>query len=167
LARRCPSAQVLAALARALRLSGAGRQHLFILAGQPPWAAGHITASLTPGVRRLLDQLDAAFSVYDAAWNLIAWNPLWAAFEAYAVADLRSATARYPDDANLRRLVADLRAASSRFAALWDARGVGVHQADRKTRPAPGGRAGHPRLRCPHRPGRRPADRRLYGGAGK
>ena len=164
-----PSAQVLAALARALRLSGAERQHLFTLAGQPPPAAGHITASLTPGVQRLLDQLGAAVSVYDAAWNLIAWNPLWAAlmgdpsarrgpdrnvlwryftgqpgrvthapdqeaaFEASAVADLRSATARYPDDANLRRLVADLRAASSRFAARWDARGVGAHQADRKT----------------------------------
>ena len=38
-----------------------------------------------------------------------------------------------PTTRNLRRLVADLRAASSRFAALWDARGVGVHQADRKT----------------------------------
>ena len=164
-----PSAQVLAALARALQLSGAESQHLFTLAGQPPPAAGHITASLTPGVQRLLDQLDAAVSLYDAAWNLVAWNPLWAAlmgdpsvrrgpdrnvmwrhfagqpgrvthtpqqqaaFEASAVADLRSATARYPEDASLRRLVADLRAVSSRFAALWDARGVGVHQADRKT----------------------------------
>ena len=164
-----PSAQVLAALARALRLSDAERQHLFILAGQPLPAAGHIAASLTPGVQRLLDQLDAAVGVYDPAWNLIAWNSLWAAlmgdpsarrgrdrnvlwrhftgqpgrvrhapeqeaaFEASAVADLRSATARYPEDAGLRRLVADLCAASSRFAALWEARAVGAHQADRKT----------------------------------
>ena len=164
-----PSVQVLTALARALRLSDAERQHLFALAGQPPPAAGYITVTLTPGVQRLLDQLDTAIGVYDPAWNLIAWNSLWAAlmgdpsarrgpdrnllwrhftgqpgrvthspeqeaaFEASAVADLRSATARYPDDANLRRLVADLRAASGRFAALWEARGVGIHQADRKT----------------------------------
>jgi len=164
-----PSAQVLTALARALRLSDAERQHLFTLAGQPPPAAGHITAGLTPRVQRLLDQLEVAVGCYDPAWNLIAWNPLWAAlmgdpserrgrdrnllwrhftgqpgrvthspeqeaaFEASAVADLRSATARYPQDAGLRRLVADLCAASSRFAALWKARAVGVHQADHKT----------------------------------
>ncbi len=165
-----PSAQVLAALARALRLSEAERLHLFTLAGQPLPATGHIRSSLTPGLQRLVDQLDGtAVSVYDAAWTLIAWNPLWAAlmgdpsalrgrdrnvmwrhftgqpgrvthtpqqqaaFEASAVADLRSATARYPNDANLRQLVADLRAASTRFAGLWDARAVGMHQADRKT----------------------------------
>jgi transcriptional regulator with XRE-family HTH domain len=165
-----PSAQVLTALARALRLSDAERQHLFTLAGQPPPAAGHINSSLTPGLQRLLDQLDGtAVSVYDAAWTLIAWNPLWAAlmgdpsalrgrdrnvlwrhftgqpgrvahtpeqqaaFEASAAADLRSATARYPKDADLRRLVADLRDASPRFAELWDARAVGAHEADRKT----------------------------------
>jgi hypothetical protein len=56
-----------------------------------------------------------------------------AAFEASAVADLRAATARYPDDGNLRRLVADLRAASPRFADLWDARAVGTHEMDHKT----------------------------------
>ena len=165
-----PSAQVLAALARALQLSEAERRHLFTLAGLPPPAAGQIRASLTPGVQRLLDQLDGtAVSVYDAAWTLIAWNPLWAAlmgdpsvlhgrdrnvlwrhftgqpgrvthtpeqqaaFEASAVADLRSATARYPQDAYLRRLVADLRAASARFAGLWGAGAVGMHEADRKT----------------------------------
>ena len=198
-----PSAQVLAALARALRLSGAERQYLFTLAGQPPPAAGHITASLTPGVQRLLDQLDAAVSVYDAAWNLIAWNPLWAAlmgdpsarrgpgrnvlwryftgqpgrvthapdqeaaFEAAAVADLRSATGRYPDDAKP--------AAAGRRSARGQqpVRGpVGRPRRRRppggpQDRPAPGGRAGHPGLRCPHRPGQRSADRRLHGGARK
>jgi hypothetical protein len=56
-----------------------------------------------------------------------------AAFEASAVADLKSATARYPRDAGLRRLIADLRAASARFARLWDTGAVGVHEADRKT----------------------------------
>jgi hypothetical protein len=36
-------------------------------------------------------------------------------------ADLRMTVARYPDDARLRRLVADLRAASTRFDELWQA----------------------------------------------
>jgi hypothetical protein len=56
-----------------------------------------------------------------------------ASFAASTVADLRSAVARYPDDGDLRRLVADLRAASPRFAGLWDAGAVGAHEADRKT----------------------------------
>jgi transcriptional regulator with XRE-family HTH domain len=165
-----PSPQVLAALARALRLSDVERQHLFQLAGQPIPAAGQMPAHLTPGVQRLLDQLDGTpVAVYDAGWTLLAWNHLWAAllgdpstlhgrdrnvlwrhfagsggrvshtgagnavFEASAVGDLRSATARYPDDGNLRRLVTDLRAASPRFAELWDARAVGTHEMDHKT----------------------------------
>lgn len=43
-----------------------------------------------------------------------------AGFEAGIVADLRLTSARYPADRGLRRLVADLRAASPRFAELWD-----------------------------------------------
>ena len=165
-----PSAQVLGALGRALRLSREEQDHLFRLAGQAPPRAGHITAQLTPGVQRLLDQLAGVpVSVNDAAWNLIAWNPLWAAltgdpsaltgrdrnvlwrhftgqparvvqtpedearFQESSVADLRSATARYPDDADLRRLIADLRAASPRFAALWATGVVGTHRQSHKT----------------------------------
>jgi hypothetical protein len=56
-----------------------------------------------------------------------------AAFEESTVADLRSATARYPEDGDLRRLIADLHAASPRFAALWDTGTVGTHDASRKT----------------------------------
>ncbi len=41
--------------------------------------------------------------------------------EARLVADLRRTAARYPGDRALRRLVAELTAASERFAALWDA----------------------------------------------
>ncbi len=171
-----PSAQVLGALGRALRLSREEQDHLFRLAGQAPPRAGHIAAQLTPSVQRLLDQLTAVpVSVNDAAWNLVAWNQLWAAllgdpsartgrdrnvlwrhftgqlsqtaqrgrvvrtvedetrFEESAVADLRSATARYPDDEDLRRLVADLRAASPRFAALWETGMVGTHRESHKT----------------------------------
>jgi hypothetical protein len=165
-----PSAQVLAALGRALRLSREEQDHLFRLAGQVPPRPGHITAQLTPSVQRLLDQLTGVpVSVSDAGWNTVAWNALWAAltgdpsgrtgrdrnvlwryftgqqahvvrtaeeearFEESTVADLRSATARYPDDTGLRQLIADLRAASPRFAELWESRIVGTHRESHKT----------------------------------
>jgi transcriptional regulator with XRE-family HTH domain len=165
-----PSPQVLAALGRALRLSREEQDHLFRLAGQAPPRSGHITAQVTPSVQRLLDQLTGTpVSVNDAAWNLLAWNPLWAAligdpsaktgrnrnvlwshftgqharvvrtpedearFEESAVADLRSATARYPDDDGLQQLVTDLQAASPRFATLWKSRIVGTHRDSHKT----------------------------------
>jgi transcriptional regulator with XRE-family HTH domain len=165
-----PSAQVLGALGRALRLSREEQDHLFRLAGQAPPRSGHISAQLTPGVQRLLDQLTGVpVSVNDAAWNLIAWNPLWAAltgdpsaltgrdrnvlwryftgqpsravrtaeaearFEESSVADLRSVTARYPEDTGLRQLIADLRAASPRFAARWETGAVGTHRESHKT----------------------------------
>jgi hypothetical protein len=73
---------VLGALARALRLSEAERGHLFRLAGQAPPTSGRISTHLTPGVQRLLDQLEGTpVGVFDAAWNLIAWNRLWAALQ--------------------------------------------------------------------------------------
>ena len=165
-----PSPQVLGALGRALRLSHEEQDHLFRLAGQAPPRSGQINGRLTPSVQRLLDQLTGVpVSVSDAAWNKIAWNPLWAAltgdpsgqtgrdrnvlwryftgqqarvvrtaeeearFEESTVADLRSATARYPDDKGLRQLVADLRAVSPRFAELWDSRVVGTHREAHKT----------------------------------
>jgi transcriptional regulator with XRE-family HTH domain len=43
-----------------------------------------------------------------------------ASFERGIVADLRAATAKYPEDAELTGLVAALRKASAIFAALWD-----------------------------------------------
>ncbi|MFG3258286.1 helix-turn-helix domain-containing protein [Streptomyces sp. NPDC048172] len=75
-----PSAQVLTALARALRLTPEERDHLFLLAGQAPPPPRQVCAHLTPGVLRLLDQLDATpVGVHDASWTLVAWNPLYAA----------------------------------------------------------------------------------------
>jgi transcriptional regulator with XRE-family HTH domain len=75
-----PSVQVLTALSRALRLDDAERDHLFVLAGQAPPAPGKISAYIPPGVQRLVDQLAGApLSVHDAAWNMLSWNPLWAA----------------------------------------------------------------------------------------
>jgi transcriptional regulator with XRE-family HTH domain len=75
-----PSTQVLAALARALRLDDEERDHLYRVAGQAPPKRTQITSHLTPGVQRLVDRLsDVPVGVFDAAWNLIAWNAPWAA----------------------------------------------------------------------------------------
>jgi transcriptional regulator with XRE-family HTH domain len=174
-----PSVQVLTALARALRLSDAERDHLFVLAGQAAPAPGQISAYIPPGVQRLIDQLEGApISVWDAAWTMVSWNPLWAAligdpsvkrgrgrnliwrhFTAFAegdpavagfgrvvqtpeqaeafrramVTDLRTATARYPKDADLRALIQELRAISEEFAELWDDHVVGFHESNTKT----------------------------------
>lgn len=56
-----------------------------------------------------------------------------ATLEVAQVARLRATTARYPADRRLRRLVAELRTGSERFARLWDARAVGEHDGSRKT----------------------------------
>ncbi|MEY9862030.1 transcriptional regulator with XRE-family HTH domain [Catenulispora sp. GAS73] len=79
-----PSVQVLAALARALRLTEAERAHLFRLAGQPAPGERQISATLPHSVRRLVEQLSASpAAVYDVRWNPVAWNAMWAA----AIAD--------------------------------------------------------------------------------
>jgi len=74
-----PSRQVVASLARALRLTEAERDHLYRLAGHTPPGPHQMPDRLTPGVQRLLDRLDAAVSVHDPAWTILAWNPAWAA----------------------------------------------------------------------------------------
>jgi transcriptional regulator with XRE-family HTH domain len=70
-----PSAQVVEALARSLRLSDAGLDLLFRLAGLSAPAPGLVPARITAGVQRLLDRLAGVpLVVYDAAWNLIVAN---------------------------------------------------------------------------------------------
>jgi len=54
------------------------------------------------------------------------------AFEAALVAGLRATADRYPADQRLRRLIAELRANSDRFAELWESGTVGRHEAARK-----------------------------------
>ncbi|MFG6402158.1 MULTISPECIES: helix-turn-helix transcriptional regulator [unclassified Microbacterium] len=49
------------------------------------------------------------------------------------VADLRAAVGRYPDDAALSSLVAQLRAASADFERRWAVSGVAEHRSSRKT----------------------------------
>lgn len=129
-----PSAQVLSALARALRLSAAECEYLYRLAGQPVPGPGQLSTHIPPGVRRLLDQLDGSpLSVHDAAWNLILWNPLWAALFGDASAQrgrernivwrhfagLPSRVSHTPEqEARFEAaVVADLRAATARYPA--------------------------------------------------
>ncbi|MCT9079605.1 helix-turn-helix transcriptional regulator [Streptomyces fulvoviolaceus] len=165
-----PSGQVVEALARALRLSGDERAHLFRLAGLAPPGPETVPRYLTPSVQRMLDRLvDTPVGVTDAAMTLLVANSMYAAlmgdpsgrrgferngvwrnfmgaptrvrhtlqetraFEAGMVSELRTTAARYPADRQLRRLIAELRAGSARFAELWDAGVVGRLEASRKT----------------------------------
>jgi transcriptional regulator with XRE-family HTH domain len=159
-----PSPSVLAALANALRLSDDERAHLFRVAGQAPPGAGEIDRRLTPSIQRVLDRLaDVPVLVTDAAWNVVAMNPLAvallgdrrenilrrhfsgekspivrsreeiAAMEEGWVGDLHRAAGRYPGDGPLHALIDELRALSPRFEALWQQRPVAQHVADRKT----------------------------------
>lgn len=74
-----PSAQLLGALARALRLSDDERDHLYRVAGVAPPADQIVSEHISPGVQRILDRLtDVPVGVFSAAWDLL-WNPLWAA----------------------------------------------------------------------------------------
>ncbi len=165
-----PSASVVEALARALRLSDEENAHLFRLAGHADPRARPVTRHLTPGVQRMLDRLaDTPVLVLDATWQTVAANSLltallgdmtegtareqnllWrhftglpsrvvataeqdAAFEAAAVADLRAAAGRFPDDEPLRTLISDLRGVSPRFDRLWQEHAVAHHTSSRKT----------------------------------
>jgi transcriptional regulator with XRE-family HTH domain len=72
-----PSRQVLAALARALRLTGDERDHLFRLAGEPaPESQAH-SDHVRPGVLHLLDRLaDSAAVVTNDLGDVLVWTPL-------------------------------------------------------------------------------------------
>ncbi|MEV7340608.1 helix-turn-helix transcriptional regulator [Streptomyces sp. NPDC093544] len=75
-----PSEQVVEALCRALRLSGAEREHLFHVAGLVPPGKGTVPAYITPSVQRMLDRLTGTpVAVSDAAWTLLLANPLYVA----------------------------------------------------------------------------------------
>ncbi|MEV6027850.1 helix-turn-helix transcriptional regulator [Streptomyces sp. NPDC052036] len=129
-----PSAQVVEALARALRLSAAEREHLFRLAGLTPPGPDTVPAHLTPSVQRLLDRLTGTpVAVYDASWTLLLANPPYAALmgdpsgwrgnERNAVwRNLLGQGTRVRHTPESRRafeaaLVADLRAAADRYPA--------------------------------------------------
>lgn len=76
---RTPSAQVCSALARALRLSGDEHAHLLRLAGHAA-DPGRVPRMIPGSLHRIVDQLAGnPWALYDATWQLLHWNPLFAA----------------------------------------------------------------------------------------
>jgi transcriptional regulator with XRE-family HTH domain len=92
-----PSPGVLAALARALRLDDEERDHLYRLGGIAPPARATVSVHIPAGVQRVVDRLaDSPVSVFTAAWDPVAWNPLWSAL-------LGDPTELAPRDRNVAR----------------------------------------------------------------
>jgi transcriptional regulator with XRE-family HTH domain len=153
-----PSREMLAAIARALRLTPAEHEHLYHLAGLSPPPAREAPRVPSASLLALLDRLtDTAVMVVDAKQDLIAWNPLATllfeedfartspadrnlarryfldpdsrtyhfglspanAYARYSASELRRAQARYPEDAAIASLIAELRSGSQLFERLW------------------------------------------------
>jgi transcriptional regulator with XRE-family HTH domain len=129
-----PSAQILAALARALVLTADERDYLFRLAGENPPAAAQPARDISPGIRSLLDSMPGTPAyVVDARYDILAWNPLATCFigdlSGFADGDrnmirwmfgLPAAEAAWSDEETerfARSIVADLRAAYARYPA--------------------------------------------------
>lgn len=75
-----PSAQVIAALARALQLSPDEREHLFRLAHLALPSDRQVPHHMVPGVQRMLARLgEVAVGVFAADWQMLWWNRSWAA----------------------------------------------------------------------------------------
>jgi transcriptional regulator with XRE-family HTH domain len=131
-----PSAQVVSALGRALRLSGEERDHLYRLAGLQPPRDGTITDHIPAGMQRVLTRLgETPVAVYAADWRLIWWNRSWAALlgdpSVLAPQDRSLVKSRFPvagergqaaspvvsqnREASDRAIVADLRRACARY----------------------------------------------------
>lgn len=158
-----PSAEVLAGIAGALRLTSTESDHLHRLAGTMPAATGLHSREVRPSIVTMLERLPlTAGFVISAGYEVLAWNDLAAAlmgtdfsslepternlarraflpsgsgffgvddraeFRRGSVRALRSALAKYPNDPAITGLVADLRAGSDEFAALWDQNEVAV-----------------------------------------
>lgn len=127
-----PSEPVVAALARALRLSTDERAHLFQLAGRVPPGPEMVPTHITPSVQRLLDRLThTPVAVSDAMWTLLVANQMYAALMGDPSAargnerngvwrNLVGPPGRVRHSEESRRefeaaMVADLRAAASRY----------------------------------------------------
>lgn len=71
-----PSAHVVERLARALVLTDAEREHLFLLAlGRPPEVRPRPQGGITPRLQRVLDAMELCPAlIRTAAWDVVAWN---------------------------------------------------------------------------------------------
>ncbi|MQY25969.1 helix-turn-helix transcriptional regulator [Nocardia aurantia] len=129
-----PSAQVVEALARALRVSDAERDQLYRLAGHATPGPDVVPSRLTRSVQRLLDRLShTPVVVYDASWTLVLANAPydallgettgWRGLERNAVwrnvthQPTRVVHAPREQAEHEARLVADLRGTASRYPA--------------------------------------------------
>jgi transcriptional regulator with XRE-family HTH domain len=127
-----PSDAVLGALARALRITDAERDHLFRLAGGAPPLPGRIRSAVRPSVLRLMDRFtDLPVLLLDAKTDVLAWNPMSLALfgDLSAIPPARRNMARLAfgpeppptggDEAEQERLnramVSDLRRAAARY----------------------------------------------------
>ncbi|WP_214412680.1 helix-turn-helix transcriptional regulator [Sphaerisporangium fuscum] len=172
-----PSPRILDALTGALRLTPAERTHLFQLAGTSPTPPPGPARRVRPHVAELLRRIPGtAAIVTDAAYDVIAWNPLAEAllgdlgtrpnlarrrflgagrayesssaeeFGHIVVSRLRRGADRYPRDEALGRLLAELRAGSEEFVQIWDENPV--HAPGHRTKVVTHPEAGRLRLNC-------------------
>lgn len=71
---------MVSALARALRLTDPERDALYRAAGLAVPTTQTISTHITPGVARIVERLgDVPMAVFTASWDILQWNPLWAA----------------------------------------------------------------------------------------
>jgi transcriptional regulator with XRE-family HTH domain len=127
-----PSRQVLTALARALRLTGSEREHLFQLVGDRTETPVGPPQAVPAGILHLVDRLDdtPAF-VIDAVYTLLAWNRMavallidptvWPPVERNLIWQLFTSPFSDFDDPQVdlyaRQCLADLRRAAARYPA--------------------------------------------------
>ncbi|MGE2715705.1 helix-turn-helix transcriptional regulator [Mycolicibacterium litorale] len=125
-----PSPQVLASLARALRLTRQERDALYRTAGIAPPSDDVVPSHLSPGLQRILDHLhDTPVGVFTAAWDLVVGNRMWTAlfgepesgraanlvWRAFVLEDLPLVHTDAEADDFRREMVSDLHAASTRY----------------------------------------------------
>ena len=95
-----PSSDVLDRIARALMLTDAEREHLFLLGlGRPPEARYRKNEGVTPRLQRVLDALDPSPAlIRTATWDVVAWNRA-------ATTMLMDYGSRPPEQRNMLRFV--------------------------------------------------------------
>ncbi|MFJ1994068.1 helix-turn-helix domain-containing protein [Streptomyces asiaticus] len=94
-----PSRDVVAALARALRLSTNETCHFHLVAGLLPPTPKGIPQQMPPGVQRLVSRWgNIPVGVFSASWTLLSWTSMWAAL-------LGDPALRRPEERNLVRAV--------------------------------------------------------------
>ena len=164
-----PSAQMLASISRALRLSDDERAYLRHLTDPEPALRTGPGDEVRPGVLHLIERLnDTPALVCNARYDVLAWNRMAAAllgdfsalpaaernivwrfftdpaararhdpagadqFARESVADLRAASARYPEDAAIRVLIGRLNNISADFRDRWADVEVSTRRSTRK-----------------------------------